>query len=294
LKCTVPFVYVSCGAVDPRFKCDLYNASTKHCIASKCIGFDDESSVRNRVTILFNLIRVMRRLIRARGECHVNKTRDAIDSIPILSLVGIKAFNLKYTDEYFFFCKSIPSKNTSDFVPIDYGRDGSLEKIKSLAYYTTLKINLASFNSEFGNKIVSQIKTADIENYQVKRKKAGYSDNYVDHEVGAAKAVVNKAFDNDMVTGETVKVFKRVKKLLKRNANAQDRILSLDEFGRLMEHAPWHIKAVLGVRQFLLRGLEKVRTEWLWVCTAYNITRLLAAVGKLRAVLGCMAAEAAS
>jgi transposase len=55
-----------------------------------------------------------------------------------------------------------------------------------------------------------------------------------------------------------------------------------------------HIKAVLGVRRFLLRGLEKVRTEWLWVCTAYNITRLLAAVGKLRAVLGCMAAEAAS
>ena len=31
------------------------------------------------------------------------------------------------------------------------------------------------------------------------------------------------------------------------------------------------IKSILGVRRFLLRGLEKVRTEWLWVCTAYNM-----------------------
>ena len=42
-----------------------------------------------------------------------------------------------------------------------------------------------------------------------------------------------------------------------------------------------HIKSVMGVRQFLLRGLEKVRIEWLWVCTAYNLKKLLADVGKL-------------
>jgi transposase len=66
-------------------------------------------------------------------------------------------------------------------------------------------------------------------------------------------------------------------------------------YGRRMHTAetPFgHIKAVMGVRQFLLRGLEKVRTEWLWVCTAYNLKKLLADVGKLRAVLACVAAEA--
>jgi hypothetical protein len=46
-----------------------------------------------------------------------------------------------------------------------------------------------------------------------------------------------------------------------------------------------HIKQVLGVRQFLLRGLENVRTEWRWVCTAYNLTKLLRAVAALRAHL---------
>jgi transposase len=36
-----------------------------------------------------------------------------------------------------------------------------------------------------------------------------------------------------------------------------------------------HIKAAMGVRKFLLRGLDNVRTEWNWVCTAYNIKKLL-------------------
>ncbi len=35
------------------------------------------------------------------------------------------------------------------------------------------------------------------------------------------------------------------------------------------------IKNVMGVRQFLLRGLEDVRTEWRWVCTAYNLRILV-------------------
>ncbi len=34
------------------------------------------------------------------------------------------------------------------------------------------------------------------------------------------------------------------------------------------------IKAVLGFRQFLLRGLSKVRGEWKLVCLAYNLKRL--------------------
>ena len=43
------------------------------------------------------------------------------------------------------------------------------------------------------------------------------------------------------------------------------------------------IKEVIGLRQFLLRGLEKVRTEWLWACTASNMKKLVSAIGRLRA-----------
>ncbi len=35
------------------------------------------------------------------------------------------------------------------------------------------------------------------------------------------------------------------------------------------------IKHIMGIRRFLLRGLDKVRIEWHWICAAYNLKRLL-------------------
>ena len=36
-----------------------------------------------------------------------------------------------------------------------------------------------------------------------------------------------------------------------------------------------HIKHNMGVRRFLRRGIEKVRTEWIMTCTAVNLGILL-------------------
>lgn len=55
-----------------------------------------------------------------------------------------------------------------------------------------------------------------------------------------------------------------------------------------------YIKQVLGVRQFLLRGMDKVKTEWLWACTTYNVVKLINSVTKLRKQLGREIAEAVS
>ena len=51
------------------------------------------------------------------------------------------------------------------------------------------------------------------------------------------------------------------------------------------------LKHVLGLRQFLLRGLEKVRLEWLWACTGYNLRKLIRELGRLRAEFTELAAE---
>lgn len=45
------------------------------------------------------------------------------------------------------------------------------------------------------------------------------------------------------------------------------------------------IKHDLGVRRFMHRGLEKVRTEWTWVCTAANVSILLRHWKEVAAVL---------
>jgi transposase len=42
------------------------------------------------------------------------------------------------------------------------------------------------------------------------------------------------------------------------------------------------IKSWMNFRQFLLRGLEKVKTEWLWACTAYNLRKLVGDVQRMR------------
>ncbi len=43
------------------------------------------------------------------------------------------------------------------------------------------------------------------------------------------------------------------------------------------------IKVMMKLRQFLLRGLEKVKTEWLWAVTSFNIWKLVREVARLRA-----------
>lgn len=50
------------------------------------------------------------------------------------------------------------------------------------------------------------------------------------------------------------------------------------------------IKSWMNFRQFLLRGLGKVNTEWRWTCTAYNLRKLVGDVQRLRRKFAALAA----
>jgi transposase len=52
------------------------------------------------------------------------------------------------------------------------------------------------------------------------------------------------------------------------------------------------LKQVMNLRQFLLRGLENVKTEWRWVCTAFNLVKLVRHTARLRAKFAELAAAA--
>jgi len=139
----------------------------------------------------------------------------------------------------------------------------NLESVKALARYSILRINLNTFNADFGDTIVNALKPADLDNYQAKRKAQGQADSYVDQQIAMARAMVNKAFDNDIVSGDTIKVFKRVKKLLKGNSNARDRVLSQDEFSGLMEALPAHTKAIVATGYYGgMRKGEVLNLTW--------------------------------
>ena len=137
------------------------------------------------------------------------------------------------------------------------------ENVKGKAYFPTLKINLNSFNKIFGETIVRDIKPEALEEYQAKRKGLGLSDSYVDQEIGAARGMINKAFDNDLVSGDTIRVFKKVKKLLKRNSNARDKIITPEQFTALLISLPFHTRAILATAFYTgMRKGEILSLTW--------------------------------
>lgn len=120
-----------------------------------------------------------------------------------------------------------------------------LAKVQSLASYSIIEVYLRKFNSQFGDMIVSKIMPADLENLIEKRKKEGCADGTIDQEIGKVKTMVFKAFDNDKVGGDTIKKFRKIKKLDAGNANARDRIITPVEFAGMLKDAPMHLKHIL-------------------------------------------------
>ena len=139
----------------------------------------------------------------------------------------------------------------------------NLEKLKALSSYWLIKLSLKKFNSVFGDTIISKVKSSDLENYQAKRKREGLADATIDHEIGKAKSMINKAFENDMISGATLKSFKVVKKLLKRNANARDRILTAQEYEALFKNASRHLQGILATAYYTgMREGEILNLTW--------------------------------
>lgn len=120
-----------------------------------------------------------------------------------------------------------------------------LEKVRALKSFHTTGVYLRKFNQEFGNVVVGSIKLADLENLQAKRFKEGLKPKTVDDEINQMKSVIIKAFDNDLVGGDVLKTFRRVKKTLKAHSNRRERVLTVQEFNRLQEKAPRHLRDIV-------------------------------------------------
>jgi integrase len=140
---------------------------------------------------------------------------------------------------------------------------------------------LANFNNYFGDHIVSTLKPMDLETYQAKRIADGRSPATIDMEICLAKTMATKAFDNDLVDGRTVKAFRKVKRKLRKAANARKRTIGIEEYLKLVEVARPHLKAFLiiafntGMRTGEIRALR-----WSHIDREHWVIRLPADIPK--------------
>lgn len=138
----------------------------------------------------------------------------------------------------------------------------NLSGVRRLISYDRLQMALRNFNRIFGDRVVNTIKPVELEEYQVTRETEGLAPATIDMELSIAKTMVNKAFDNDLVGGHTVRAFRKVRRKLKRGGNVRERILSVDEYLRLCEASAPHLRSMLivaintGMRLGELRELQ--------------------------------------
>jgi integrase len=153
-----------------------------------------------------------------------------------------------------------------------------LECVKERKYYPILQISLSKFNWVFGQRIVSDIKPSELEDYRAKRKRDGKAESTIDQEISAAKVVINKAFLDDKVSGEVLKRFKSVKKYLtgaRRNSNQRNRVVTSREFTQLEGLAPLHLKPILrtGYETGMREG-EILKLKWSMISLKEQIITL--------------------
>jgi len=131
----------------------------------------------------------------------------------------------------------------------------AIEEIKGKAFRRQIEHRINLLNDEIGSRVVSDIKPIDLENYRQKRKNEGKALATIDDEITQAKTIVNKAFENGMISIDTLRNFKSVKKLLKTNANARDKIYTPEQFWKVFNNSPQHLREVLAIAYYT--GMRK-------------------------------------
>ncbi len=159
-----------------------------------------------------------------------------------------------------------------------------LSKVKGIADYDGTKIRLNNFNKVFGNKIINTIKPVDLENYQAKRNEQGLRNVTIDQELTIVKTMIKKAFDNDKVSGRTLKAFLRVKNVSTKAERTRTRKATIEEYLKLVDEATPHLKGMLivafntGMRPGEIRGLK-----WSYIDRKSMFIRLPAEITKGKA-----------
>ncbi len=157
-----------------------------------------------------------------------------------------------------------------------------LSEVQKLASYKRVGIALNNFNKVFGNRIIGSVVKSEIENFQAMREK-DISPATIDIEISTIKTMITAAFDNDKLDGHALKAFRKIKRKLKRGANARERTINFEEYIKLIEKTASHFKPVLIIAfNTGMRSGELQKLKWSYIDKEKSFIRLPPEVTKER------------
>ncbi len=115
----------------------------------------------------------------------------------------------------------------------------STKKKKS---FNTLKAHADSFCTVLGETKLAHLKPTDLNNYRAIREDAGKMPGTVNNEIWSVRAAVSAAVDDEKISADIYRVFKKVEKA---EVARNDRVLTVEEFEQIYEKAIDHLKPIL-------------------------------------------------
>ncbi len=138
-----------------------------------------------------------------------------------------------------------------------------LLNIQKKKYYKTILKRLKKWNAVFGEKQIIKIRKSDIDNYQATMLNKGYAEGTIDLEVFAAKMIVQAAIDDDRITGDCIKPFRKIKRLLRGDSNARNKIITPEQLFGIIDKLPQYLHGIVSLGFFGgMRQGEIVNLTW--------------------------------
>ncbi len=153
----------------------------------------------------------------------------------------------------------------------------NLETVKDLRTYERICICINNFNKVFGYNKLNDLKLTQLENYRIKRTSDGMSPATIHLELIIAQRMVGKAFDDDKISGESLRPFRKLKSEFIRGSNARERTISFSEYITLQEAAPEYLKNYLIIAMNTgMRVEEILHLQWSMIDRKEGFIRLAA------------------
>lgn len=138
-----------------------------------------------------------------------------------------------------------------------------LNKVTSLSMAGAIEIHLNRFNNKFGDVKVDKLKKSMLADFQVGLQQEGLSSSYIDQIIGTARTMVNLAIDDEDISPYCIRPFKKIGKLLKKNANARDLIFTHEQYEKFMSLAPFHVRPIFATGYWTgMRRNEILELTW--------------------------------